>query len=133
MSYSVVEKGILVRDIKKVVYNFNQGSFIHCTPSTPSKVPPISMASKSVIPLTQRPPNLTNPVRKLWELDVVQMFPSLSRTKVEKAFLQINAVLAKLKRVRAKTGLWFAIHKKDKHIMSARAQMKTLQICHSRK
>lgn len=46
---------------------------------------------------------------RLFELDIVQMFPSLSRTKVLRAFQAV--IVAEARKVRGKCGLWFAIHK----------------------
>ena len=45
---------------------------------------------------------------RLFELDIVQMFPPLNRTKVLCAFHLVDDI------VRGKCGLWFAIHKYDR-------------------
>ena len=50
---------------------------------------------------------------RLFELDIVQMFPSLNRTKVCGAFHAVYDIVAEAKKARGKCGLWFAIHKYD--------------------
>ena len=45
---------------------------------------------------------------RLFELDIVQMFPSLNRTKVLRVFHAVYDTAAEAKKARGKCGLWFA-------------------------